>query len=90
MIHPVIPYKNSKVIYLADMIPTTAHIPTSYVMGYDVRPLDTMIEKQRILKMAAENNYVLYFEHDPFHEACTVEQTEKGIKLKESIKLQDL
>jgi glyoxylase-like metal-dependent hydrolase (beta-lactamase superfamily II) len=90
MIHPIIPYKNSKVIYLADVIPTMAHIPTAYVMGYDVRPLDTMLEKQRILKLAAENNYVLYFEHDPFNEACTVEQTEKGIRSKEIIKLQEL
>ena len=90
MIHPIIPYKNSKVIYLADVIPTMAHIPTAYVMGYDVRPLDTMIEKQRILKLAAENNYILYFEHDPFNEACTVEQTEKGIKSKDILKLQDL
>jgi glyoxylase-like metal-dependent hydrolase (beta-lactamase superfamily II) len=63
MIHPIIPFKTSKVIYLADVIPTMAHIPTAYVMGYDVRPLDTMIEKQRILKMAAEKNYILYFEH---------------------------
>jgi glyoxylase-like metal-dependent hydrolase (beta-lactamase superfamily II) len=90
MIHPIIPFKNSKVIYLADVIPTMAHIPAAYVMGYDVRPLDTMIEKQRILKMAAEKNYILYFEHDPFIEACTVEQTEKGIRSKEIIKLKDL
>lgn len=85
MMHPIIPYKGSKLIYLADVIPTQAHLPVPYVMGYDVRPLDTMKEKTDILNMAVENNWVLYFEHDPFNEACTVQQTEKGIRLKEQI-----
>jgi len=87
MVHPVINYKGTKLIYLADMIPTQAHIPTAYVMGYDVRPLDTMKEKQETLKKAAENQYVLFFEHDPLGEACTVEFTDKGIKKKEEVKL---
>jgi glyoxylase-like metal-dependent hydrolase (beta-lactamase superfamily II) len=87
MMHPIIPYKGGKLIYLADVIPTQAHLPVPYVMGYDVRPLDTMKEKMDILNMAVENNWVLYFEHDPFNEACTVQQTEKGIRLKEQIKI---
>ena len=90
MVHPVINYKGTKVIYLADMIPTQAHIPTPYVMGYDVRPLDTMNEKTHTLKEAAENNYILFFEHDPVGEACTVEVTEKGIKKKDSILVAEL
>lgn len=85
MMHPVIPYKGTHVIYLADVIPTMAHIPVPYVMGYDVRPLDTMKEKQDILTMAAEHNYVLYFEHDPFYVACTVNQTDKGIRINQII-----
>lgn len=87
MMHPLIPYKGSKLLYLADVIPTQAHLPIPYVMGYDVRPLDTMKEKTDILNMAVENNWVLYFEHDPFHEACTVHQTEKGIKVAEQVVL---
>ncbi|MDZ4668742.1 MAG: MBL fold metallo-hydrolase [bacterium] len=87
MMHPLVPYNGSKLIYLADVIPTQAHLPIPYVMGYDVRPLDTMKEKSDILTMAAENNWVLYFEHDPIHEACTVEQTEKGIRLREQVKI---
>lgn len=85
MIHPVINYKGTKVVYLADMIPTQAHIPTPYVMGYDVRPLDTMKEKSAMLKLAAENGYVLFFEHDPKGEACTVAFTEKGIRKKDDV-----
>jgi glyoxylase-like metal-dependent hydrolase (beta-lactamase superfamily II) len=87
MMHPIIPYKGTSLIYLADVIPTQAHLPIPYVMGYDVRPLDTMKEKTDILNMAVENNWVLYFEHDPFNEACTVQHTEKGIRLKEQVRL---
>lgn len=90
MVHPIIPYKGRKVIYLADVIPTMAHIPTAYVMGYDVRPLETMKEKQAILQTAVAENHILFFEHDPFNEACTVQQTEKGIRMAEMIKIADL
>jgi len=83
MMHPVIPYKNSKLIYLADAIPTVAHIPTAYVMGYDVRPLESMKEKTNILNLAIENNYLLYFEHDPLNQMCSLQQTEKGIRANE-------
>jgi glyoxylase-like metal-dependent hydrolase (beta-lactamase superfamily II) len=85
MMHPIIPYKGSKLIYLADVIPTQAHIPIPYVMGYDVRPLATMKEKTDILNMAVEHNWVLYFEHDPLLQACTVKQTDKGIRVAEQV-----
>ncbi|MES2380989.1 MAG: MBL fold metallo-hydrolase [Bacteroidota bacterium] len=88
MMHPIVPYNNTKLIYLADVIPTMAHIPTPYVMGYDVRPLDTMKEKTNILKQAADNNYLLYFEHDPFNEMCSVHETEKGIRVKDILKME--
>lgn len=85
MMHPVVPYQGKNLIYLADVIPTQAHIPTAYVMGYDVRPLETMKEKTAILKRAAATGDVLYFEHDPFHAACTVHETEKGIRIQEQV-----
>ncbi|MBC7383861.1 MAG: MBL fold metallo-hydrolase [Bacteroidia bacterium] len=90
MIHPVIPFKGRKVIYLADVIPTVAHIPIAYVMGYDVRPLETMKEKQSILQQAVNEGYILYFEHDPFNEACTVQQTDKGIRAAEMVNIAEL
>jgi glyoxylase-like metal-dependent hydrolase (beta-lactamase superfamily II) len=90
MMHPVIHYKEKKVVYLADMIPTQAHIPVPYVMGYDVRPLDTMNEKSEMLKQAADNNYILFFEHDPSQEACMVAHTEKGIRKSEEVKIAEL
>jgi glyoxylase-like metal-dependent hydrolase (beta-lactamase superfamily II) len=91
MMHPVISYKDHTVMYLADMIPTQAHIPVPYVMGYDVRPLDTMNEKTAVLKEAAGNEkFVLFFEHDPSDEACIVEQTEKGIRKKSSVRISEI
>jgi glyoxylase-like metal-dependent hydrolase (beta-lactamase superfamily II) len=87
MMHPIVPFKGSKLIYLADVIPTQAHLPIPYVMGYDVRPLDTMKEKTDILQMALDNNWVLYFEHDPHLQACTLQQTEKGIRVGEQVSL---
>lgn len=90
MVHPIIKYKGFTIAYLADMIPTAAHIPIPYVMGYDVRPLDTMKEKTAMLNEAVNNNYILFFEHDPSIEACTIIQTEKGIRMNENIKLADL
>lgn len=89
MIHPMVKYKNTYLIYCADVIPTMHHIPVPYVMGYDVRPLNTMNEKTDILNMAAEFNYVLFFEHDSENECCTVSKTEKGFKVNDVFKLSD-
>lgn len=91
MMHPLIHYNGYKILYLADMIPTQAHIPVPYVMGYDVRPLDTMSEKTAVLtEAAADDKMILFFEHDPLHEACTVEQTDKGIRRKTLVDIKDL
>lgn len=87
MMLPVVPYQNTKLIYLADAIPTSAHIPIPYVMGYDVRPLEAMKEKTNILTQAVQNNYLLFFEHDPFNEMCSVHETEKGIRMNEILTL---
>lgn len=80
MILPVLPYKNTKLLYLADLIPSAGHLPISYVMGYDVRPLQTLNEKTELLNTALKNQWVLFFEHDPVNECCTLEQTERGIR----------
>ena len=78
---PYISYKGKTIVFVADLIPTTGHIPVPYVMGYDTRPLLTMDEKSPFLKQAADNGYYLFFEHDACHELCTVHHTEKGVRL---------
>jgi glyoxylase-like metal-dependent hydrolase (beta-lactamase superfamily II) len=87
MMLPQIKYKGKTVVYMADLLPSFAHIPLPYVMGYDTRPLITMTEKEQFLNEALENDYILFFEHDAAHECCTLQQTEKGIRPKEFFKL---
>ena len=67
---------------MADLLPTVGHIPIPYVMGYDTRPLLTLDEKELFLNKAADENYILFLEHDAHNELCTVQHTEKGIRLK--------
>jgi len=87
MMLPVIKYKEKKIWYMADLIPSSGHIPLPYIMAYDMRPLNTLDEKTRILKKIVSNNDVLFFEHDPVTECCTLTETEKGIRLSEKFNL---
>ena len=87
---PHVKYKGRTVVFVADLIPSVGHIPLPYVMGYDTRPLLTMNEKAKFLNEAADNQYVLFFEHDSVNECCTVQHTEKGVRLKETFKFNEL
>ena len=90
MVHPIIKYKGYTIMYMADLVPTQAHLPIPYVMGYDTKPLNAMAEKEAVLKEAADNSYILFFEHDPTIEACTVMQTEKGVRKQNNLLITDL
>lgn len=90
MLLPILHYKGRKVIFMADLIPAAAHVPLAWVMGYDMRPLQTLTEKEQILKQAATENWVLFFEHDAQHQCATVKQTEKGIVVAETFPLSAL
>jgi glyoxylase-like metal-dependent hydrolase (beta-lactamase superfamily II) len=90
MMLPVLHYNGKTIVYMADLLPSAAHIPLPYVMGYDMFPLTTLHEKKVFLREAAQNNYVLFLEHDPVNECCTVQQTEKGIRLKDVFKLGEI
>ena len=87
---PKIRYKGRTIVFMADLLPSVGHIPLPYVMGYDVRPLLTLQEKEKILRRAADENWVLFLEHDPLYECCTVIHTEKGVRLNQTFKLSDL
>jgi glyoxylase-like metal-dependent hydrolase (beta-lactamase superfamily II) len=90
MMLPLISYKGREILYTADLLPSAGHIPLPYIMAYDMFPMKTLTEKKIILNEAAEKNYILFFEHDPVNECCTVQMTEKGIRLKETFKLSEL
>jgi glyoxylase-like metal-dependent hydrolase (beta-lactamase superfamily II) len=90
MMLPVIRYKEQTIVYVADLLPSVGHLPLPYVMGYDTRPLITLVEKEAFLQKAAEERYVLFLEHDSQNECCTVKQTDRGVRLDEVFKLADI
>lgn len=87
---PKIKYKEHTIVFMADLLPSVGHIPLPYVMGYDTRPLLTLEEKGKFLTEAADNNYILFLEHDPIHECCTVKHTEKGVRLDRTFPLSEI
>lgn len=87
---PRIKYKGKTIVFVADLMPAVAHIPLPYVIGYDTRPLQTMIEKEKFLNLAADEEYILFFEHDYYNECCTVKHTEKGVRVDETFKFNEL
>ncbi|PCJ82332.1 MAG: MBL fold metallo-hydrolase [Bacteroidetes bacterium] len=78
---PIIKIGAETIVFMADLLPSTGHIPIPYVMGYDTRPLLTLDERTRIFNEAADNGYHLFLEHDASNEICVLEQTEKGPRL---------
>lgn len=90
MMIPQIRYKNQTILYMADLLPSTMHIPLPYVMAYDMFPLQTLREKKNFLEEATTNQYILFLEHDPTIECCTLQQTEKGIRLGSTFKLTEV
>ena len=90
MMLPKIQYKGKSIVFMADLLPSAAHIPIPFIMGYDMFPLTTLIEKKSFLKEAQENDYVLFFEHDPLIECCSLQLTEKGVRPKDYFNLSEL
>lgn len=87
---PKIRYKDKTIVFVADLIPSASHVPIPYIMGFDVRPLKTVKEKTDFLQEAYENDYILFFEHDPVVECCNLKMTEKGIRVNETFALKDI
>jgi glyoxylase-like metal-dependent hydrolase (beta-lactamase superfamily II) len=89
MMIPHISYMGKTLVFMADLLPSVGHIPLPYVMGYDTRPLLTMTEKELFLNTAADKEYVLFFEHDSVNECCTLQHTDRGVRLKEAGKFSE-
>lgn len=90
MMLPQVKYKGRTIVFMADLLPSAAHIPMPYVMAYDTVPLTTLAEKREFFKDAIKEDYILFFEHDPVHECCTLQETDKGVRVKEFFRLEDL
>ena len=87
---PKISYKGKTIVFAADLLPSVGHIPLPYVMGYDTRPLLTLDEKKKFLEEAAANEYIIFLEHDPVNECCTVKMTDKGVRLDQTFSLNEI
>jgi glyoxylase-like metal-dependent hydrolase (beta-lactamase superfamily II) len=90
MMLPTIWYRNRTIVYMADLLPSVGHLPLPYIMSYDMFPLKTLEEKKNFLTEALEQEYVLFFEHDPLVECCTLQMTDKGIRVKDTFTLASL
>ena len=90
MMLPQVDYNGKTIVFMADLLPSQGHIPIPYVMAYDMFPMTTMNEKKMFLTEAVENDYVLFFEHDPLHECCNLHDTEKGVRPKEFFRLDEI
>ena len=87
---PHINYNGRTIVFMADLLPSTAHVPMPYIMAYDTRPLITLMEKEKFFNEAVENDYVLFFEHDIYYECCTLKMTDKGPQVNETFYLKNL
>lgn len=87
---PHISYRGKTLVFMADLLPTAGHLPLPYIMGYDVRPLQTLEEKKRFLSRAADENFVLFMQHDANNPLITVQHTDKGVRLHESLATETL
>ncbi len=86
MMLPVISDNNNTLVYGADLIPTSTHIPSPWVMAYDVQPIVTIQEKKHFYHSAVDKNWMLFFEHDPDIIACTIQHDGKHYKKKDTIR----
>ena len=90
MMLPQINYKGRTIVFMADLLPSHGHLPIPYVMAYDMFPLTSLHEKKSFLKEAIENDYILFFEHDPLYECCDLKNTERGVRAKSFFKLEEV
>ncbi|MBG0781206.1 MAG: MBL fold metallo-hydrolase [Bacteroidales bacterium] len=79
---PHIRYQRKTVVFMADLMPSTVHIPMPWIMAYDTKPLETLKDKERFYAEALAEDYILFFEHDLYNQACVLHNTPKGVRVK--------
>ncbi|MEO1022681.1 MAG: MBL fold metallo-hydrolase [Bacteroidota bacterium] len=87
---PKIEGDGTTLVFAADLIPTHVHVPLPWVMGYDMYPTETLLEKERFLREASTNNWYLFLEHDAFEELITVKKEENRFKVANKLRLNQL
>jgi glyoxylase-like metal-dependent hydrolase (beta-lactamase superfamily II) len=74
---------SKKAFFLGDLLPTHAHISLPYIMAFDLNPLETLEKKREYLQKASDEDWLLFFPHDPDHATGRVEKSEHGFRLKQ-------
>lgn len=87
---PKIVADGKTIIFVADLLPTHVHLPLPWVMGYDMRPIETLSEKEQFLKQAVANNWYLYLQHDLHEELITIGFETGRYFVKEKLTLNDI
>lgn len=87
---PMVKYNGNTIVFTADLIPSAAHVPLPYIASVDLQPLEVLKEKEALLMRAVENGWILFFEHDFYHECGKVRKTEKGVRVSETFRLDEL
>lgn len=87
---PIVAYKNQKVAFMADLVPSLGHLSVAYIPSYDTRPLISMDEKESFYQKALKEDIVLFFQHDPEIECCTIQIKENKVKANQIFKLNEL
>ena len=85
LMHPIVSDGNQTIFYGSDLFPTAAHIPAQWVMSYDIQPMVSIKEKQQLLKQMFQKDWILFFEHDPYFQACTIDWDGHKYKMKNSV-----
>ena len=85
MAHPIIKDSSKTVFYAADMFPMACHIPLNWIMAYDINPIQTIKEKKYLLSKIVDENWIIFFEHDPIRQAGTVKEKNGIYDLKETV-----
>ena len=85
LMHPIISDGSTLLFYGSDIFPTAAHIPIPWVMSYDLHPRRTVKEKDLLLKKMYNEQWILFFEHDPNYQACTIDLGTKNYSMKKPV-----
>jgi glyoxylase-like metal-dependent hydrolase (beta-lactamase superfamily II) len=87
---PLINYNGKTIVFAGDLIPTMAHIPLIWNMGYDLESLKTITEKEKLLNEAVEGEYILVFQHDEKTECCNLRKVARGIRADQTFTLESI
>ena len=89
LMHPILSDSRNTLFYGADIFPMAAHIPIPWVMAYDVQPVVTMKEKEKLLTKMHNENWILFFEHDPKIQACNIGWNGKQFHMKKEVSISE-